>query len=53
MTNIVYMDANSLAYSAKAGGMALLDKIFAYYQSAGYELKITDVVEPVGRISEA
>ncbi|ADY66056.1 hypothetical protein [Agrobacterium tumefaciens] len=46
MTNLLFLDANSLgyAYQAAENSTALLDRYAAYAKSAGYELAVTDVV---------
>ncbi len=45
---IVYLDANSLAYAAKAGGADLLNAIASYWEAKGYTLATSDVARRMG-----
>lgn len=45
MSDILFLDTNSLVYAWNAGGAALLDKYAAYARGSGFELTITDIVE--------
>ncbi|MFB6448179.1 calcium-binding protein [Bradyrhizobium tunisiense] len=44
MSGIIYLDANSLTYAAKAGGADLLNALANYWEGRGYTLATSDAV---------
>ncbi|NTA61584.1 hypothetical protein G6L32_23350 [Agrobacterium tumefaciens] len=56
MSDLLFLDANSLKYGYEAGSITLLDSYAAYAKANGYQLAVTDVVAdevnrgPVGKV---
>lgn len=44
MSDLLFLDTNSMTYAYQAGGAELLNRYASYAKGAGYEIAITDVV---------